>query len=349
MEKSEVRAVIKYLQKKGLTPTEIHKDMTDVLGDSAPSYQVVKNMSREFRLGRTTCEHAKGAGRPVCVTVDKNINLIHDMVMADRRLTIRHIAEITNISYGSVENILRNVLDLRKISARWVPKMLTVDQKRSRVLHSEANLEYLKANRKQFLTRFVTVDETWVHHFDPETKRQSMEWHHRGSPPPRKFRVQRAAGKIMATVFWDAEGILMIDYLQRGHTITGSYYAGLIPKLRESIDRKRPGKLAHKILFHQDNAPVHKSCIVMAAIQNAGFEILEHPPYSPDLAPSDYHLFPKLKENLRGKKYGDDNEVMTAVNGWFEEQPENFFLKGIEALEHRWTKCIEVQGDYVEK
>lgn len=62
----------------------------------------------------------------------------------------------------------------------------------------------------------------------------------------------------------------------------------------------------------------------------------------------DFYLFPKLKEYLRGNKYGDDNEVMSAVNDWLDEQPKESFSKGIQALEHRWEKCVAVAGDYVE-
>jgi [histone H3]-lysine36 N-dimethyltransferase SETMAR len=195
----------------------------------------------------------------------------------------------------------------------------------------------------------VTVDETWVHHFDPESKVQSKEWRHSGSPPPRKFRVQASAGKVMATVFWDATGILLIDYLPHGQTITGQYYAALIARLRDTIKDKRRGMLRRGVLLHQDNAPPHKAHVAMAAIHNAGFELVDHPPYSPDLAPSDFHLFPKLKEKIRGRKFGDDNEVMEAVEDFFWEQDKVFYETGIKALEHRCTKCIAVQGDYVEK
>jgi [histone H3]-lysine36 N-dimethyltransferase SETMAR len=73
------------------------------------------------------------------------------------------------------------------------------------------------------------------------------------------------------------------------------------------------------------------------------------PPYSPDLAPSDFHLFPNLKEHLRGTVFSSDDDVMNAVNQWLEDQEEEFFQTGIKALEHRWTKCISVGGDYVEK
>jgi histone-lysine N-methyltransferase SETMAR len=349
MEKSEVRAVIKYLRLKGMTPQEVHADMQQTLGDSAPAYSTVVKWCAEFKRGRASCEDADRSGRPSTSVSEETIGKVRDLVMNDRRLTVRCISESVGISYGSIHSILTDHLKLRKVSARWVPRMLTDEQKASRLRTSTALLEQFRQNPEDFLSRFITMDETWVHHFDPETKQQSMAWKHSTSPPPKKFRVAASAGKVMASVFWDAEGVVLVDYLERGASITGNYYAQLIGKLRQAIKDKRRGKLRRRVLFHQDNAPVHKSSVAMAAIRDAGFEVLEHPPYSPDLAPSDFYLFPKLKEHLRGQKFSSNQDVMSAVNTWLEDQNKEFFSTGIRALEHRWTKCISVQGDYVEK
>jgi hypothetical protein len=83
MNKFETRVVIKYLCKKGLTPQDIYKDMLEVLGDSTPSYQVIKNWSRDFKLGRESCEHAPGAGAPKTVVTKENTDLVHDVVLTD--------------------------------------------------------------------------------------------------------------------------------------------------------------------------------------------------------------------------------------------------------------------------
>lgn len=349
MEDCEVRAVIKYLRLKNLKPKEIHDDLVQTLEQSAPSYPTVARWYREFKCGRESCEDAHAGGPPATVTTQENIDKVHDIVMADRRVTVRYIAECTGLSTGAVHNILTNNLCMNKVSARWVPRNLTLDQKRIRVTCSRELLDRYRANSQDFLSRFVTEDETWVHHFDPESKQSSMQWKHTSSPTPKKFRVQPSARKIMASVFWDAKGIVLVDYLEHGATITGQYYAELMPKLRAAIKSKRRGMLARGVLLHQDNAPAHKSHVAMAAIHAAGFEVVDHPPYSPDLAPSDFHLFPKLKQHLRGQVFPDDNAVMDAVTAWFHEQEESFFQQGIEALERRWTKCIEIAGDYVEK
>ena len=148
---------------------------------------------------------------------------------------------------------------------------------------------------------------------------------------------------------WDAKGIVFIDYLQKGKTINGEYYAKLLRELRQAIKSKRPGKLTKGVLLHQDNAPAHKSLVAMSAVHDYGFELIDHPSYSPDLAPSDYFLFPNLKKHLAGKRYESDDDVISAVEDFFEGQEENFYATGIRALQHRWKKCVDRRGNYVEK
>jgi len=334
MDKTGYRAVIKYLQMKGLSPTQIHADMVSTLGDDAPSFSTVKKWAAEFKRGRESLEDDPRPGRPSTATIPENITRVHDMVMADRRLTTRHIA---------------SVVGMTKVSARWVPKLLMADQKRVRFLTSRDNLCRFETDPDDFVARFVTMDETWIHHFQPETKIQSKQWKHPESPAPKKAKSVPSAGKVMASVFWDSKGILLIDYLEKGQTINGRYYADLLRQLRVAIKAKRRGMLTKGVLFHQDNAPVHKSVVAMSAIHDCGFELIDHPPYSPDLAPSDFHLFPKMKKELAGRHFPSNDDVISAVNDFLRVAEENFFLTGIRALQHRWQKCVNLEGDYVEK
>ena len=176
-----------------------------------------------------------------------------------------------------------------------------------------------------------------------------MQWKYSTSPAPKKAKVVSSAGKMMASVFWDAKGIVFIDYLQKGKTINGEYYAKLLRELRQAIKSKRSGKLTNSVLLHQDNAPAHKSLVAMSAVHDCVFKLIDHPPYSPDAAPSDYFLFPNLKKHLAGRRYESDDDVISAVEDFFEGQEENFYATGIRALQHRWKKCVGRRGDYVEK
>ncbi|GBP19074.1 Histone-lysine N-methyltransferase SETMAR [Eumeta japonica] len=101
----------------------------------------------------------------------------------------------------------------------------------------------------------------------------------------------------------------MIEYLDRGATVTDVLYAEQINKIRYEIRKKQRSKLAKIVLFHQDNASAQKSAVAMAAIRDAGFEILEHPPYALDPASSDFYLFLRLKEYVKGQRFEDDTVV----------------------------------------
>ena len=160
------------------------------------------------------------------------------------------------------------------------------------------------ANPDEFLSHLVTQDETWVHHFEPETKRQSLQWRHVTSPPPKKFKVGPSAKKVMASVFWDKNGIIMVEYLPKGSTVTGAYFADQLRRLRECMKKTRRGLLRKDVWPLQDNAPPHTSQIAIAAADQCGYRLLPHPPYSPDLAPSDYYLFANLKLHVKGRRVG---------------------------------------------
>ena len=133
----------------------------------------------------------------------------------------------------------------------------------------------------------------------------------------------------MASVFWDSQGVLMIDYLQRGSTITGAYYAHLLRRLKEQIKLQRRGKLRKGVLLLQDNAPAHRSQVAVAAATDCGFEILPHPAYSPDLAQSDFYLFPKLKSAIRGKQFDSDDAVIDHVKAFLKGLSPQFYHNGI--------------------
>ena len=103
-----------------------------------------------------------------------------------------------------------------KLSARWVPRLLTPDNKYNRETTSEQCLTLFKRNPKEFLRRFVTDDEKWIHWYTPETKEQSKQWTSLGERAPKKAKTVLSAGKFMATVFWDSQGVIYIDHLEKG-------------------------------------------------------------------------------------------------------------------------------------
>ena len=137
MEKLEIRAVIKYFFLKGLTATEIKSELDSTMAESAPSFTTVKRWVADFKRGRSSTQDEARSGRPKTATTEEMIEKVHDIVLADRRVKVREIADMVLISKDSVYRILTEELGMRKLCARWVPRLLTPEQKHTRMTVSE--------------------------------------------------------------------------------------------------------------------------------------------------------------------------------------------------------------------
>jgi len=140
--------------------------------------------------------------------------------------------------------------------------------------------------------------------------------------------VQKSAGKILASIFWDQDGILLIDYLPKSQTINAEeYYSSLLVHLKDTLKEKRCGKVTKGVLSLHDNAPAHQALATQKKLAYLDFQCLDHPPYSLDLAPSDYHLFPGLKKQLKGGHFSSNAEVIAIAETWLDEQTSEFFFE----------------------
>ena len=119
-------------------------------------------------------------------------------------------------------------------------------------------------------------------------------------------------------------------------------------QLKDILKEKRRGKFTKGVLFLHDKAPAYRALATQKKLAYLGFQCLDHPPFSPDLAPSDCHLFPGLKKQLEGGHFSSDVEVIAAAETWLDGQASEIFLSGLQNLEQRAKKCIELRGEYVE-
>jgi len=114
------------------------------------------------------------------------------------------------------------------------------------------------------------------------------------------------------------------------------------------LKEKRRGNITKGVLFLHDNAPAHTALATQKKLAYLDFQCLDHPPYSPDLAPSDYHLFPGLKKQLKVRHFSSKAEVIAAAETCLDGQISDFFLSGLQKLEQRSKKCIELRWEYDE-
>ncbi|GFV14053.1 mariner Mos1 transposase [Trichonephila clavipes] len=138
----------------------------------------------------------------------------------------------------------------------------------------------------------------------------------------------------------DRKGVLLVDFLTRCDTINAAAYCATLHKLRRAIQNKRRGMLSACVVLLHDNARPHTANRTQDLITSFGWEQLDHPPYSPDLAPSNYHLFMHLKKHLAGQRHSDDNEAKTTVKQWLSNQVASFLDDGIQKLVPRYDKCL---------
>ena len=133
------------------------------------------------------------------------------------------------------------------------------------------------------------------------TKRQSSQWKHAGSPRPKKTRQSKSTHKLLMIPFFDSTGMIYMHWVPTGQTVNKEYYFEVLREFRKRFLGKRPALFkSAQWHFHQDNTPVHNCILVTDYLTKMGIKTVPHPPYSPDLAPCDFCLFPKLKETLRG-------------------------------------------------
>ena len=149
---------------KGKTGKEIHGELANVYGSSAPSYTQDKIRVGGFKRVRTSLEDEARSGRPLDATDEEMCKKVRDMVYSDKQIQVEEVVQALGISHGSVSTILHDRLGMRKLTARWIPKSLGDTQMATRASVCSALLKRFRS-KDDFLLRLVTVDETWVHYY----------------------------------------------------------------------------------------------------------------------------------------------------------------------------------------
>ena len=155
---------------------------------------------QRFKSGRTSIEDDPKSGRPSSSTGDDHIEKVRSVIRENRRLTVREVSEEVGICKSSCHTILTEKLKMHRVAAKFVPRLLTEEQKQNRVTVSQELLDRSNTD-ENFLKNVITGDETWVYGYDVETKVQSSQWVGKSSPRPKKARQSRSNVKVMLIVF----------------------------------------------------------------------------------------------------------------------------------------------------
>jgi hypothetical protein len=224
---------------------------------------------------------------------------------------------------------------------------LTDDQKQNQVDVSKELLD--RANDDNFLKNIITGDETWMYGYDVETKVQSSQWVSKTSPRPKKARQVRSHVKVMLTVFFDSEGVVHYEFLPQGRAANKEYYLEVMHHLCEVVKKKRPDAWwENRWVLQHDNVPSHSSFLVRDFLAKHATTVLPQPLYSPDLAPADFFLFPKLISTLKGCRFESIEAIKTNSLAHLRIIPKTAFQECFITLKKCRQWCIQIRGEYFE-
>jgi len=179
--------------------------------------------------------------RPSTSTNDDHVDRVRAVILRNRRLTVREVADEVGVSIGSCHQIFTEKLKMRRVSVKFVSHLLTDNKKENRVEISQKLLANANSN-ENFLKNIITGDETWAYGYDVETKMQSSQWMEKGSPrlKKKKPRMSRSKIKMTLVVFFDWKGTVHHEFLPRGQMVNKQLYQEVLARLRGAVRRKRP-------------------------------------------------------------------------------------------------------------
>jgi histone-lysine N-methyltransferase SETMAR len=346
MDKEHFRFYIKVRTALGIQPTIIHDELCTVFGNEAPSFRTVARWSKWFRDGREEIEDEPRAGRPITETTSENIELIESIINDDPHVTIEELEVQTDLSHGTIQRIISDHLNLRKITARYVPKHLTDSQRAERVRVCKENLARFKSGAWR-LCDVVTGDESWFNHTQIGRKSSNSAWVARGAPPPTVVRHSRFSPKTLFSIFFKTTGPVLIHYVGRGQNIDRHYYIDYCLKpLINNIKKQRPSCGVQGIKLHHDNGRPHVHQDVLTYLESEGITVIPHPPNSPDLSPCDFWLFDFVKQNLADQN--NSESLCRAVSDFMDSLSKEEYRKTFDKWIERMQLCVDNNGDYFE-
>ncbi|UYV80685.1 K02A2.6-like [Cordylochernes scorpioides] len=227
--------------------------------------------------------------------------------------------------------------------------ILTEEQKEVRMDVCKNMVEMTRTD-PEWMQKIITGDETLVYQYDPETKRQSSQWIERGEPKPKKARFTKSKVKTLLVTFFYINGLVHHEFIPFGRTIIQEVYLGIMRRLREAVRLKRPERWQNNDwILHVDNARPHTAHVVLQFLAKHSTIQIPHPPYSPDLSPNDFFLYPKLKMKLKGRKFDNVDMIQAESKATLRNLSKSDFISCFDNCKKRWNMCIEAGGAYFEK
>jgi len=334
-----IRAFVCFSGLLGDSATTIQQKLHHLLGPNAPHKTFIYKWMNAISNGIETFDDAPRSGRPIMHETLSQAVL--EMIIDEPFHSTRSIASRLNVSREKVRCILTNELHLRKFKCRWIPYQLTPLRQKNRVEGAQALLMTL--NDPEMLEKTITGDQAWFY-LDNPFEEQWTE-----SPSDVSTHVKRTiqSKKVMITVLWGIHGFYLVDPLPDDQTYDSIYFVTLLQRLKSILNRSGIFEKDCILSLHLDNAKVHRSQYTNEKVTELGFAMLPHPPYSPDLAPSDFFLFGYIKDKLKGVVCKSIKSLMKKINSIVNAIPLEMLQDVMQAWIRRLYTVAEGDGSYI--
>jgi histone-lysine N-methyltransferase SETMAR len=331
--------LVQHNRRKGMTYEECLKDIQS--GES-------RRVPEPITIFRYYHEHpckpeAKKAPPPREVKKRKVVRTIRSKLHRDPDASCRKLAKEVKCDKKTVKKYLKKELNLCLKVARKIPHQLSPATKRARVRGARLLREQLLASHPGGLRKVVTFDETWVF----LENRPGPRYVSKGTRRRPAARQSQYESKVMLTVAFSAERVWGVYSLAQGETITGPQLIQTVLKPLRLELRKTHRKGPLPFRLHLDNAPAHRSKLVTAWLRKAKLDVLQHPPYSPDLSPCDYFFFGELKRWLTGRKFQSASDAEDKVRCFLTNLDRTKRENSIAAWPDRCARVIDSKGQYI--
>jgi len=225
----------------GKTGAEMYEMLHAAFGESCLIHLKTFEWYSRFKNWRRSFEDDPRPGRPSTSHTEETVARVWEIIRADQRLTIREVAEDVGIAFGTCQKILTEDLQMRRASAIFVPRLLTVERKDDRVSVC-TDLRELAQNDLNFMSSVITGDESWIYGYDPETKQMSSQWKTASSPRPKKAQQVKSNVKTMLITFFDIVGLVHHEYVPRSQTVNKEFYKTVLQRFCDAVCRHHPEK-----------------------------------------------------------------------------------------------------------
>ena len=207
----EQRCVIEFLHVEKITPNGIHQHLLNIYRDQTVNVSTVRWRVVRFSSGDSDVKEKPCSGWPCTAVTPRNEERLDQLIRANRQITTRELCTERNIAFSTLETMVAT-LEYRIVCTRWVPRMLIREHKEHCVQVLWDLLNQYEAEGDSFLDHITTGDQICCHHYELESKQQSMEWRHVNSPS--KNKTLPSVGKVMCNVFWNRERVILLDFVE---------------------------------------------------------------------------------------------------------------------------------------